>query len=341
MKSIMRWQVLVAALALIAFPLLVDSQYYRHMLILALMWVIIGSAWNLIAGFTGQVSFGHAIFFGTGAYTAGLCVTKLHISAWWGMLLGGPMAMLMALFIGWVCFRLRGPYFNLATLAIAEICRLVAKSWVSLTEGMQGILIIQRFPIRELNPYWRSKLIPYYIILILAALCIYVIYRIIKSKWGYYFVAIREDQDAAEALGISAWRYKSISLLVSAFFTGLAGAFYMNYMAFIDPEVVFSLYFISIMAILVAIIGGVGTLWGPPVGAFIMILLQELFRSSFFGYAPKWVSESHALAFGLLVIFVIRFMANGIIGDWSKISQLWSRKKELDTAITTTTGNRI
>ncbi len=266
-------------LALFAiFPLVVGSDYYRHIFILALMWVVIGSSWNLLAGYTGQISFGHAIFFGVGAYSAGICTTKLGISAWWGMLLGGPMAVLSGLFLGWICFRLRGSYFNLATLAIAEVFRLVAIYWRDFTEGMQGILIITTF---------RSKIPYYFLALGLAALCVFAISRIMKSKWGFYFVAIREDQDAAEALGISSFRYKSLSLMVSSFFTGLAGAFYMNYMGFIDPEVVFSLYFISIMAILVAIIGGAGTIWGPPAGAFIMVLLQELFRSSFFGYAPE------------------------------------------------------
>jgi len=109
----------------------------------------------------------------------------------------------------------------------------------------------------------------------------------------------------------------------------MAGAFYMNYMAFIDPHVVFSLHDISIMAILVAIIGGVGTLWGPAVGAFIMVWLQEIFRSAFFGLLPQWVSEAHVLVFGLLVIFVIRYMANGIVGDWSKIVGHWFKKKPL------------
>jgi branched-chain amino acid transport system permease protein len=308
-------------LALFAvFPLLVGSDYYRHILIIALMWVVIGSSWNLLAGYTGQISFGHAIFFGVGAYSAGICTTKLGISAWWGMILGGPMAMLSGLLLGWICFRLRGSYFNLATLAIAEVFRLVAIYWRDFTEGMQGILIITTF---------RSKLPYYFLALGLAALCVFSISRIMKSKWGFYFVAIREDQDAAEALGISSFRYKSLSLMVSSFFTGLAGAFYMNYMGFIDPEVVFSLYFISIMAILVAIIGGAGTVMGPPVGAFVMVLLQELFRSSFFGYAPKWVSNSHALAFGLLVILAIRFMANGVAGDFPRILNSWTRKKPM------------
>ena len=310
----------ILILALLLFPVAVESDYYRHIFIISLMWVIIGSSWNLLAGYTGQVSFGHAIFFGTGAYTAGLCATKLGISAWWGMLLGGPVALLVGLIIGCICFRLRGPYFALATIAIGEIFRLVATDWRSLTEGMEGILIMQTF---------HSKLPYYYLALALAVASVFAVYLVLQSKWGYYFVAIREDQDAAEALGISSFRYKSLSLMISSFFTGMAGAFYMNYMAFIDPHVVFSLHDISIMAILVAIIGGVGTLWGAAVGAFIMVWLQEIFRSAFFGILPQWVSEAHVLVFGLLVIFVIRYMANGIVGDWSKIVGLLYRKKRI------------
>ena len=302
----------------LVFPLVVPSDYYQHLVIIALMWVVIGASWNLLAGYTGQVSFGHAIFFGTGAYTAGILVTKLGISAWWGMAIGGIVSMAIGLLVGWICFRLRGPYFALATLAGGEIIRLVATNWESLTEGMVGILIIQTF---------RSKLPYYYIALALAALCIFVIDRVMKSKWGYYFVSIREDQDAAESLGIDTALYKNISLLISAFFTGMAGAFYMNYMAFIDPEVVYSLHYISIMAILVGIVGGVATILGPAVGAFVMVGVQETFRSAFFGLAPKWISQSHALVFGLLVIFVIMFLANGIVGDWVKIKRYVFRMK--------------
>jgi branched-chain amino acid transport system permease protein len=309
---------IVLGILSLLFPLVIRSDYYQHLVIIALMWVIIGSSWNLLAGYTGQVSFGHAIFFGVGAYTAGILVTKLHISAWWGMLFGGPVAMLIALFVGWACFRLRGPYFALATLAGSEIFRLIATNWESLTDGMVGILIIQSF---------RSKLPYYYIVLALAAACIYVIHLVVKSKWGYYFVSIREDQDAAESLGINTTLYKNISLLISAFFAGTAGAFYMNYMAFIDPHVVFSLHYISIMAILVGIVGGVATIMGPAVGAFIMVGVQETFRSAFFGLAPKWVSQAHALVFGLLVIFVILFMANGVVGDWAKIKRHVFRMK--------------
>jgi branched-chain amino acid transport system permease protein len=303
---------IVLGIIFLVFPWIVRSHYYQHLIIIALMWVVIGSSWNLLAGYTGQVSFGHAMFFGTGAYTAGILVLKLGISAWWGMMFGGIVSMIIGLFVGWVCFRLRGPYFALATLAGGEIFRLIATNWEDLTEGMVGILIIQTF---------KSKLPYYYIALALAALCVYFIYLVMKSKWGYYFVSIREDQDAAESLGINTALYKNVSLLISSFFTGMAGAFYMNYMAFIDPEVVYSLHYISIMSILVGIVGGVATIMGPAAGAFIMVGVQETFRSAFFGLAPKWISEGHALVFGLLVVFVIMFLANGIVGDWSKIKR--------------------
>ncbi len=309
---------IILGIVCVVFPLVVRSDYYQHLAIIAFIWVVVGSSWNLLAGYTGQVSFGHAIFFGVGAYTAGILATKLGISAWWGMMFGGIVAMLIGLFVGWVCFRLRGPYFALGTLAGGEVFRLIATNWESLTEGMVGILIIQSF---------RSKLPYYYIALLLAFACVYAIHLIMKSKWGYYFVSIREDQDAAESLGINTTLYKNVSLLVSSFFTGMAGAFYMNYMAFIDPEVVFSLHYISIMAILVGIVGGVGTIMGPAVGAFIMVGVQETFRSSFFGLAPAWISQGHAMAFGLLVVFVIMFLANGVVGDWSKIKRYVFRIK--------------
>jgi branched-chain amino acid transport system permease protein len=310
---------IILGVIFLLFPLVIHSDYYQHLVIIALMWVVIGSSWNLLAGYTGLVSFGHAMFFGTGAYTAGVFVTKLGISAWWGMMFGGIASMVIGLAVGWICLRLRGPYFALATLAGGEIFRLIAINWEGLTQGMVGILIIQTF---------KSKIPYYYIALALAFLCIYVIYCLMKTKWGYYFLSIREDQDAAESLGINTTLYKNVSLLISAFFTGMAGAFYMNYMAFIDPDVVYSLHYISIMAILVGIVGGVATIFGPAVGAFVMVGVQEIFRSAFFGAAPKWISQAHALVFGLLVIFVIMFLANGIVGDWSKIKRTVFRIRE-------------
>lgn len=324
--------IVLAALAV--FPLVVKNDYYQHLMILVLMWVVIGSAWNLIAGYTGQVSFGDAAFFGTGAYTAGLFVTKFGWSAWWGLAFGGITAVLIAMPFGWICFRLRGAYFALATLALNEIMRHIATIWEKLTYGMLGILIVQTFA---------SKLPYYYISLALAVISLITVRLVMRSKYGYYFLSIREDQDAAESMGINTHHYKMISLVIAAALTGIAGALYMNYMGFIDPHVVFSLHDISIMAILVGIVGGVGTQYGPAVGAFIMVAVQELFRTGGYGLISKiakasgsetlislseFITKAHVMGFGILVVVAILFLPNGFVGDWNKIIRLALRKNK-------------
>ena len=328
---------LILLILLVFFPIIVKNSYYQHLVILFLMWVVIGSGWNVIAGYTGQVSFGDAAFFGTGAYTAGLLATKFGISAWWGMAFGGFMAMALAFPFGWICFRLRGAYFALASLALNEVMRHIATIWEPLTGGMVGILIIPSFVSK--TPY-------YYVALALAIFSVGFIQFIMHSKWGYYFLSIREDQDAAESLGIDTHHYKMLSLNIAAFVTGMAGALFMNYMGFIDPEVVFSLHDISIMAILVGIVGGVGTLYGPVVGAFVMVAVHEFFRTGFFGFfkglatltgsdmlgqAAKYISHAHVLGFGILVVLVILFLPNGIVGDWDKLMGKLFRRKGATT----------
>jgi len=324
---------LVVLAALAVFPLVVADNYYRHLMILFLMWVVIGSAWNLIAGYTGQVSFGDAAFFGSGAYAAGLLSHHLQISAWWGLALGGFVAVAVGLPFGWICFRMRGAYFALATLALNEVLRHGAAIAEGFTGGMVGILIM---------PSFVSKVPYYYVALGMAVASMISIQWIVRAKPGYYFVSIREDQDAAESLGINTHFYKMLSLAIAAFWTGVAGSLYMNYMGFIDPDVVFSLHDISIMAILVGIVGGVGTVYGPMVGAFVMVTVQELFRSGFFGLLAflgkatgsgaieaiaKTITGAHVLGFGILVVVVILVLPNGIVGDWPKIRNAVFRTK--------------
>ncbi len=326
---------LLLLFVMLILPLVMTDSYYQHLLILVLMWVAIGAGWNIISGYTGQVLFGAAAFFGTGAYTAALLLHKLDISAWWGLPLGGLAAVILAFPFGWICFRLRGPYFALATLALNEIMRHIATIWESLTEGMVGLLVMQTFV---------SKVPYYYVALSLAILSIVAVDLIMRSRWGYFFVSIREDQDAAESLGINTQYYKMISLCLSAFLIGLAGGLYTNYMGFIDPKVAFSLHDISIMAILVGIVGGVSTVYGPAVGAFIMVAVQELFRTGGFGIlakfsqatgwpfmnsVTKFVSEAHVLSFGILVIVVILYLPNGVVGDRQILKKkllFWKRR---------------
>lgn len=303
----------VAAIAVL--PLLGINTYILHVLILTIMWSVIGMAWNLLGGFCGQVSFGHAAFFGVGAYTAGILYNKLGISAWWGMPASIAVVAVFALFIGYITLRLRGPFFALGTLAVGVILRVTAENLPDITEGNLGIMIRERS--------WVDKTWYFYIILILAVLVFFLVKKVVGSKLGYYFVAIREDQDAAESLGINTTYYKTIALCLSAVITGLAGAFYTNYMGYIDPKVVFALHDISIVVIMVVMVGGVATFWGPIVGSAIMVLLAELIRSI------PMLGAAHLTFFGVLLIVIIIFLPNGIIGDIPKLKRLLGVRKDL------------
>ncbi|OQA07827.1 MAG: leucine/isoleucine/valine transporter permease subunit [Firmicutes bacterium ADurb.Bin373] len=301
---------IVFALIALVLPLVINAPYQQHILILVLIWATIGTAWNLLSGYAGQVSFGHAAFFGVGAYSAGILTLHYSLSPWWGLILGPVMSMLIALPIGAIAFRLRGPYFALATLALGEIFRLVFLNMTEFTNGAKGILIM---------PSITSKIIYYYAGLGMLAVTLLVTYMIVHSKVGYYLVSIREDQDAATSLGIPTTLYKNLALLPSAFFTGLAGAFYMNYVAFIDPNIVFNLTNISIMVILVVMLGGVATTWGPTIGAALYIIMGELFRTT--------LGSANVLVFGVLVCLIIMFLPNGIAGELDIIKRIAQRKK--------------
>jgi len=281
------------------------STYVMHILILVLMWSVIGMAWNVLGGYTGQVSFGHAAFFGFGAYTGGILYHHLGISAWWGLPACVVILTALSLVIGYICLRLRGAYFALATLALGEVCRVAAENLVEFTQGNMGIMLRERT--------WVDKTWYFYVILIIAASTYMLIKLVMESKLGYYFVAIREDQDAAESLGINTTFYKTISLCLSGVLTGVAGAFYMNYMGYIDPATVFPLSEVSIAVVMVVMVGGAATFWGPIVGALIMVFLAEVIRS-----LPH-IGAAHQTIFGIILILIIMFLPNGVVGDFGKL----------------------
>jgi branched-chain amino acid transport system permease protein len=303
--------------ALVLLPLMQYSPVLRlgsdwmHVIIMAIMWTVTGMAWNLLGGYCGQVSFGHAAFFGMGSYCAALMTFHFQASPWWGFLVSIPATAAIAMIMGFLVLRLRGPYFVLATLAIGEVMRITFENLVDLTNGTKGITIVRD---------WVDKT-PYYCIILGLAVGTYLlIKRMIGSKWGYYFVAVREDQDAAESLGIDTTRYKTIALVVSAILTGLAGAFYTVYMGYIDPQVVFSLGDISILIIMVVMVGGVATFWGPAVGAVIMIALSEYIRTI------PYLGTAYQTFFGILLIVIIIYLPNGLVGDYRKLAKLFTRK---------------
>ncbi|MCD8552482.1 branched-chain amino acid ABC transporter permease [Seleniivibrio sp.] len=294
---------------LLVLPMLGFSTYVMHIFILLLMWATIGMAWNLLSGYCGQVSFGHAAFFGIGAYTAGILYSKAGVSPWFGLPLSVFVVGVFAFIIGLIVLRLRGPFFALATLASGEVFRVSAENMEWLTSGTLGIMLQKRL--------WVSKEPYYYIILAIAVTTFILMKYLVASKLGYFFVAIREDQDAAESMGINTTLYKTIALVVSGMITGVAGAFYMNYMGYIDPHIVFALHDVSIITIMIVMVGGVATQWGPFVGAVIMVMLQEAVRSI------GSLGALHQAIFGLLLIFIIIFLPNGIVGDFRKIKRFF------------------
>jgi branched-chain amino acid transport system permease protein len=297
----------LAVLALLALPLVATNQFYLHLAITVLMWTLLGAAWNLLGGFAGQVSFGHAAFFGIGAYTTMILYLKLGLAPWYGMALGGLAGALAALPIGLICFRLHGPYFSLATLAVAEIVRLVALNWEELTNGPVGLLITTLPPVglpgRPLN--WESKVPFYYLGAGLVVGAMVATDRLARSRLGAYLLAIREDEDAAESIGIDTVRAKVVTLALSAFFTGLGGGFYGVYFRYVDPDAVFPIA-LSVEMVFIAVVGGLATVGGPVIGAVFLVTLGELFRERFL--------VGHLIFYGLFMMLAIRYLPEGIWG---------------------------
>ena len=293
----------------IAAPFLFQARYAQHVLILILLYVTLGSAWNILGGFAGQLSLGHAAFFGIGAYSAAIISSKSSLSPWLGMLVGPLFVLPLASLVGWICFRLRGPYFTLATIAIGEMVRLVALNWRGLTGGAVGVVIPPSI-------FSGSDKLPYYfVILVIACGTVTLSYLISRRKLGYYLLAIREDQETAESIGINTTRYKLVALSISAALTAVAGAFYANYFLFVSPDVVLPLS-LSVEIVLMAIIGGLGTVQGPVIGAILLKLSLELFRHQF--------KDANLLIYGLLLVLVILFLPEGLLGGFRKLM----RRKE-------------
>lgn len=303
-----RTYLIALSLVLLAAPFLFTTRYAQHVLILVLLYVALGSAWNILGGLAGQLSLGHAAFFGIGAYTAAVIASKSEMSPWLAIALGPMVALPVAMLVGWICFRLRGPYFTLATIAVGEVVRLVALNWQQLTGGAVGVVI------RPSVFDGRSKIPYYYVVLVIAVTTVGLGAVIRRRKLGYYFMAIREDQETAESIGIPTTRYKLAALALSATLTAVAGAFYANYFLFVDPTIVLPLA-LSVEIVLMAIIGGLGTVAGPVLGAVLLKLASELFRNLTAGTKYE---QAHVLVYGALLIIVILFMPDGLMGGVKK-----------------------
>jgi branched-chain amino acid transport system permease protein len=303
---------LAGAAALVALPAFAPNTFFLHVAIMILLWTLLGAAWNVLGGFAGQVSFGHAALFGIGAYVTMILYLKAGLPPWWGLPLGGLAAALVSLPIGLLCFRLKGPYFSLATLAVAEIVKLVALNWETVTNGPVGFLITTLPPARLLGIAvdWESKL-PFYALAALLALAGLAATAWLEgSRLGAWLVAIRENEDAAEAIGIDTVRAKVLTLALSAFLAGLGGGFYAFYFRYVDPDAVLNIS-LSMEMVFIAMVGGLGTVGGPLIGAVFLIVVGESVRERF--------QVGHLIFYGLFMMLAIRYMPEGIWGRTRKL----------------------
>ena len=298
----------LGALIFLAYPLIFTLPFPRHVMIMIFLYATLGLAWNMIGGYAGQISLGHTLFFGIGAYTSTLLLMKLWVSPWVGMLSGGILSMGVSLLIGYPCFKLAGHYFAIATIAIAEIAQVWMLNWD--WAGAAVGLTLPLLPESLINMEFHSSKAPYYYIAFgLLVLALLATLWIDRSKLGYYFKAIKGDLEGARSLGIHVTKYKFYALALSAFFTSICGSFYAQYVLFIDPDSVFPLM-ISVIPCLIATLGGVGTIWGPVIGSFILIPISE-FTRIYLGGGGK---GTDLILYGLLIIVISVYQPFGLIG---------------------------
>ena len=293
-----------------------------HTMIMIFLMAIMGQGWNILSGYAGQFSFGHSLFFGLGAYCSSLLFVKTGISPWFGMVVSVAVAILVGLFIGFLSFRygLSGPFFALIMLAFAEIFHMCALGW-NWVGGAEGILIplegnapaIMQFT--EKDPF-------FYILLWLTAASVFFIWKMEGTRMGLYFQAIREDNDAAETLGVDSLRYKLTAMAFSAGMTAVGGVFYAQYLLYIDPDTTFGAIN-SIEIMLRPIIGGPATVLGPLLGSLVLTPLAEVTRTAFQAY-----SGAYLMFYGAILVVVIIFMPDGLMGVFKKgLAYLQSKKR--------------
>ena len=281
------------AVALALYPLEATGYGLRVGLQL-FMWIALAQSWNLISGLTGYVSFGHVVFFGTGAYTASLLV---NAGMPWPLacLSGGGAGALLALLIGWPCLRLKGPYFAIAMLGLNEVMRVIVSYAEGLTGGGNGLSL----------PTLDASRSIYYAMGLVAAAVTAVTYAIVTSRFGLRLMTIREDEVAAEAMGIDTLRYKIYAFMLSAIGPGIVGGLSARDQGYIEPISVFPLI-MTITMIVMALFGGKGTIWGPVLGAVVLFIFQEAVWARFV--------YLHQLLFGAIIVAVVLLMPRGILG---------------------------
>ncbi len=301
----MKLAVLLAVGVLVALPWMVSS-YAVTVLIFIFFYAYLGQAWNIVGGYAGQLSAGHAAFVGVGGYAAALLSMHAGLTPWIGMWIGGMLAAALGAFIGYLGFRfgLRGFYFVLLTVAFAEICRVVALN-VDAVGGALGLYITFTGNPRQFQ--FQDNRVYYYVALALMLGATALVWALERHRLGAYLTAIRQDEGACEALGIDTFRCKMVAMVLSSFLTGVGGTFYAFYLFSLQPNAVFGIP-LSVEIIIRPIVGGAGTVLGPLLGSFILSPLAEISRTYF---AQGGWSGVHLIVYGLLLISVVLFLPRG------------------------------
>ena len=297
---------IVAALTALI-PLRIHDVYLRNVLVLTLLYAALAQSWNILGGYCGQISLGHAIYFGLGAYVSTLLYLHTGLTPWIGMLAGGAVAAVIALALGYSFFRLRGHYFTIATIVVAEMGMLLLLNW-DFAGAAQGIQIPYRPDSWLYLQFARDKLPYIYFALGLACVTWFATWLIEDSRWGYWWRAVKDNAEAAESLGVVVFRSKMAAAALSAFFTAVGGAFYGAFVSYIDPNSVMGFQF-SLLIALPAVLGGIGTLWGPTIGALVLIPMTELTRSYFGGSG----SGIDLVIYGVLIMAISLARPAGLV----------------------------
>ena len=301
----MKLAALGAVVALLLLPAVLDK-YVLTVFIFMFFYAFLGQAWNVVGGYAGQLSAGHAAFVGIGAYTAVLLSMNAGVTPWLGMFVGGILSAALGTVIGYLGFRfgLRGFYFVLLTVAFAEICRIVALN-TDAVGGALGLYITYTG-----NPWqfqFADSRVYYYVALALMLGATGIVTWIERSRFGAYLAAIREDENASEALGVNTFKYKMLAMIVSSFLTGVGGAFYAFSLFSLQPNAVFGIP-LSVEIIIRPIVGGAGTPLGPILGSFILTPLAEISRAYF---AQRGWAGAHLIVYGMLLVGVVLFLPRG------------------------------
>jgi branched-chain amino acid transport system permease protein len=306
---------IVTLLLALAFPLVFTDTFPIHVMILVYMFGVLGMGWNIMGGYAGMFSFGQAAFFGIGAYTSTFLLMNFGVNPWIGLVTGGVVAALVAAAIGYPCSNLRGHYFAIASIAFAEIVRVVFNNWklVGAAEGLSLPMLDESFA----NFMFHSSKLPYYyIILAFLLLAIATCYFVATSKMGYYFRAIKESHEVAEVLGVNVVKYRLIAIMIAGFLSAMAGTFYAQYILYIDPESVMLLP-ISVQVVLISMLGGAGAVIGPLIGAAVMIPIAEYTRITL-GHQGTGVDM---LIYGFLIMLISMYQPAGVWGLLSNIGK--------------------